>query len=193
MNRLLSPFFSTVRLVLRPLVPNDLEDVLAYATSPGWGKYLPVPQPYTLKDATTFIDIPQVDDTSGQRWGMEYEGHIVGAINFHYEVFHHRAEIGYSLLSHLWGRGIVHEAAKKIVDESFTTFDPLNRIQATAHPDNKASIRVMEKLGMSKEAHLRKFEYLHGKVGDKVIYSLLREDWRDNEVTPHVKGNAPYI
>ena len=41
----------TKRLSLRPFAFTDVNDVLAYASDPEWSRFLPVPDPYTLKDA----------------------------------------------------------------------------------------------------------------------------------------------
>ena len=45
----------TKRLLLRPFAFTDVDDVLAYASDPEWSRFLPVPVPYTIKDAEEFV------------------------------------------------------------------------------------------------------------------------------------------
>jgi RimJ/RimL family protein N-acetyltransferase len=62
-----------------------------------------------------------------------------------------RAEIGYSLSSLHWGQGLTTEAARAVVDWAFHTF-LVNRMYTWSDPRNIGSWRVMEKLGMAREA-----------------------------------------
>lgn len=45
----------TERLLLRPFPLEDANDIAQYATDPEWAKYIPVPQPYTRRDAEKFV------------------------------------------------------------------------------------------------------------------------------------------
>jgi RimJ/RimL family protein N-acetyltransferase len=52
----------------------------------------------------------------------------------------------------------------------------LERLGATCHPDNEASIRVLEKCGMRREGHLRGHVLVGGQRRDYVMYGLLATD-----------------
>lgn len=56
-------------------------------------------------------------------------------------------EIGYRYVPDAWGQGVATEAARRVLDHGFRVmgFDP---IVAVAHPDNLASRRVLEKIGL---------------------------------------------
>jgi len=60
-------------------------------------------------------------------------------------------EIGWWLARAWWGRGLATEAARAALEDAFTRVG-LRRVVAIAQPGNRASVRVMEKLGMRFEA-----------------------------------------
>ncbi|XP_015871821.1 uncharacterized protein LOC107408904 [Ziziphus jujuba] len=88
-----------------------------------------------------------------------------------------RAEIGYGLALDYWGKGITTRAAKIALSEGFKQFPDLVRIQAHVEVDNKASQRVLEKLGFQREGLLRKFTYNKGAIRDLFMYSLLSTEF----------------
>lgn len=107
------------------------------------------------------------------------EGHLIGAA---FLTITNRelgqAELGYRLSSTLWGRGYAPEAAEALVAFGFTSVG-LHRISAMCHPENTASQRVMEKLGMRYEGHLREdFRNRDGTWRDSLLYAMLDYDWR---------------
>ncbi len=56
-------------------------------------------------------------------------------------------EIGYRFLKEHWNKGYATEASLGLLKYGFETLN-LNKIVSSAHPDNRASRRVMEKIGM---------------------------------------------
>ena len=87
-----------------------------------------------------------------------------------------RAELGYDLARWLWGRGLASEAASAVIDEAFRRL-PIRKITATASAANVRSTRLLEKLGMQREALLRQHWVHRGKVLDELRYGFLREEW----------------
>lgn len=76
-------------------------------------------------------------------------------------------EIGYWLAHAYWGQGLATEAAQAVLAYGFEELD-LQRIVAVAHPENRASLRVLEKLGMV-------FERIVVQQGlDHVLYAKSR-------------------
>jgi RimJ/RimL family protein N-acetyltransferase len=82
----------------------------------------------------------------------------------------------------VWGKGLITEASKKIIDLSFTSYPELRRITATADAENVGSLRVMQKLGMINEGVLRQHRKTHGKFVNVVYCGILREEWEANIV-----------
>lgn len=84
-----------------------------------------------------------------------------------------RADVGYGLAVEYWGKGITTLALKMAVPQVFQDFPEVMRIQAFADVENKASQRVLEKAGFSKDGLLRNYCYLKGSIKDLVVYSFL--------------------
>lgn len=102
----------------------------------------------------------------------------VSLFNFHEES--KRAEIGYILRRSHWGYGFMAEALIKIIDYSF--FDlGLNRLEADIDPDNKASAKLLKKLGFSLEGRLKQRWIVNGKASDSEMYGLVRGDLNNNK------------
>ena len=87
-----------------------------------------------------------------------------------------RAELGYFLSPQYWGKGFITEAAHALLDFGFKKMQ-LNRIEATVYPENGASIRVLEKIGMHYEGLLRQHVMRNGQFRNRQIYSILRNEW----------------
>jgi len=88
-----------------------------------------------------------------------------------------RGIIGYDLAKEYWGRGYVPEAMQAVIRYGFENLG-LNRIEAYAEPGNRASIRVLEKLGFTCEGLLRQFAFYRRAVRDQLCFSLLSSEWR---------------
>ncbi len=90
-------------------------------------------------------------------------------------------EIGYTLVPNERGKGYCTEAVRIIVDYLFLSKDT-RRIQAQTDPRNVASQKVLEKVGFKKEGTLRKSYFVRGEWTDNLIYSILREEWKEPRI-----------
>ncbi|GAB4338067.1 MAG: GNAT family N-acetyltransferase [Dehalococcoidia bacterium] len=169
----------TSRLLLRPWRLADAADVLEYARDEEWSRFLHVPRPYTARDAEEFVarSLLHSWDTHPV-WAIEVrsEGKAAGGINIRIERDHATAEVGYGIARWHWGQGYITEACKAVFAWTFETFG-LAKIVAAADAENVASWRVMEKLGMQREAYLRSHRVLRGERRDEVRYGLLRDEF----------------
>ena len=169
----------TARLTLRPYTWHDAADILAYATDAEWARYLPVPQPYTPLDAERFIAAQiLLDHHRHAAYAIEHSGRLIGGVNIRFFEDHHIGELGYGLAPRAWGQGLTTEAATIVVEQAFAIYPQLHRIRASADPRNTASLRVMAKLGMQREAHLRQNRLHRGEWVDEAWCGLLRDEWR---------------
>jgi RimJ/RimL family protein N-acetyltransferase len=75
------------------------------------------------------------------------------------------------------GHGYATEASHAVVRLAFETYD-LHRLYGRLEARNTASARVLEKLGMRREAHLIENEWVKGEWQSEAIYALLARDWR---------------
>jgi len=85
--------------------------------------------------------------------------------------------LGYCYDRAAWGRGYATEAASEILDFGFDVL-LLHRVWAGCDPENVASARVLEKLGMRLEGHLRESERIRGAYRDTLVYAVIESDPR---------------
>lgn len=81
------------------------------------------------------------------------------------------ADLGYVLARAKWGQGIATEACQKLLDVAFGWLG-LHRVWASTDADNVASRRVLEKLGLRREAHFLQNQRVKGRYRDTLIYAL---------------------
>ena len=141
-------------------------------------------------DDTTFTDVSQARDQIETwengfnskrciRWGIarkEDEGVIIGSCGYYgFHAWHMRAAIGYELARPFWRRGIMTEALDTIIDLGFKEMG-LNRIEAVVMPGNRASIKLLERLGFRNEGLLEEYENWGSKgFADLCMLSLTRK------------------
>lgn len=114
----------------------------------------------------------------GCSWIIEdrASGQLLGAIRFN--SFDRRAscaELGYELHPSAWGKGLMSEAARAVVQCGFDDFS-LNRIEAWTLPGNGASDRVLEKAGFRYEGTLRQKARFKGAFHDLRMFGCLADD-----------------
>ena len=103
-------------------------------------------------------------------------GALVGTISLHPEPPHNRAELGYWIAKPYWGRGYATEAAEAMIAFGFDGIG-LNKIHAAYFLRNPASARVIEKIGMTYEGHLREHDLKWGVYEDIKVHAILARDW----------------
>jgi RimJ/RimL family protein N-acetyltransferase len=165
----------TSRLLLRPLAPGDWPDVLAYTSDPEIMRYLPEGV-MSAEQVQAFIAEHQ--PTSGALAAvLPAEGRLIGHLTFHPWYAPHIYEIGWVLHPQYHGQGYATEAALALLQYGFETLG-LHRVIATCQPENIGSWRVMEKLGMLREAHFRKVFLVDETTWlDEYLYAMLEEEW----------------
>ena len=97
--------------------------------------------------------------------------------------------IGYALMSSEQGKGYGTEALQLMIDYLFLAKE-IHRIQADTDPENKASQRILEKVGFKKEGVTRKSSFVRGQWRDTVNYSILREDWKQPKILTKTSQKA---
>jgi RimJ/RimL family protein N-acetyltransferase len=91
----------------------------------------------------------------------------------------HGAVLGFVFCRHAWGRGLATEAARRVVDLAFEHFG-VWRVWATCAPQNPASRRVLEKVGMRHEGLLRRWivsPLVSPEPRDSDCLAITRDDW----------------
>jgi RimJ/RimL family protein N-acetyltransferase len=75
------------------------------------------------------------------------------------------------------GHGYATEAAAAILELAFGTYG-LHRVYGCVEPRNTASARVLERLGMRKEAQLVENGWGKGEWRSEAVYAILAREWR---------------
>jgi ribosomal-protein-alanine N-acetyltransferase len=165
-----------MRFNLRPWKLDDLNSLVKNADNFNVAKFLTdvFPHPYTTEDGKAFLEfITKI--TPVNNFAIDIEGEAVGGIGIFLESDIHlkNAEIGYWIAESFWGKGIITEAIKQIVEFGFKTYD-INRIFARPFGTNIASHRVLEKAGFTLEGRFEKTLYKNGEYLDELIYAVRR-------------------
>jgi RimJ/RimL family protein N-acetyltransferase len=164
----------TDRLRIRPFATDDWHAVSAY--TPRVRTYVPE-WPATDRQAQSFVRENCGEDARMHALVLRGGELLIGHMAFHPWFAPQTHEIGWAVAPAHQGRGYATEAALALLAHGFETLG-LHRIVATCQPQNAASVRVMEKLGLRREAHFRKCILApDGTWWDEYFYALLEEEW----------------
>jgi ribosomal-protein-alanine N-acetyltransferase len=170
----------TDRLVLRPFEPTDAAVVEALAGEAEVARTTYLPHPYPPGGAVPWIAAGLEASARGQKYPFavvrRLDDQLMGCMALRVDLEHRRGELAYWMGRPYWGQGYATEAGARVVASAFEE-QGLNRVMAHAMHRNRASTRVMEKLGMVYEGTLRQDIYHWGAFEDMDVYGLLRADY----------------
>jgi len=175
------PNVHTDRLLLRKIQLTDAEDLFAYGSTEAVTRNVTWYPYENLEDAKKFITHVHAYYEAGKPapWAIEHQetGKMIGTVGFgNVKEEHFVTEIAYAISEDFWGKGYTTEAVKEMLRIGFEELGFI-RIEAQCLPENVASERVMQKVGMTYEGTLRKVAYIKGKNRDLKIYSILQEEY----------------
>lgn len=169
-------FLFLMMFTLRKFSKEDAQSLASNANNINIAQFLTnaFPHPYTLEHAFKFIEFANLDGPS-HIFAIDIDGVAVGAIGLHpqTDIMCKNAELGYWLAEPFWGRGIITQAVKEMVDYGFTHLD-IFRIYARPFGKNMASQKVLEKCGFSLEARFKNTIFKNGEYHDELIYAIRR-------------------
>lgn len=93
---------------------------------------------------------------------------------------HRQGEIGFIVHPDHQGHGYATEASRALLQLAFEHLK-LHRLAGHLEARNEASARVLEKLGMRREAHFIENEYVKGEWHSGLIFAILDREWRGVE------------
>jgi RimJ/RimL family protein N-acetyltransferase len=105
------------------------------------------------------------------------DGALVGRVSLMVDAANRQGEVGFIFHPDWHGRGYATEAGRAVVRVAFERY-ALHRVFGRIEPRNEASARVLEKLGMRREALLVENEWVKGEWQSEAIYALLAREWR---------------
>ena len=178
------PQLQTERLVLRPLVPDDVEDVFAYCSDPDIGPDAGWAPHRTLEDSRFFVEeIASSPHVFGVfEWqGNRETGPCIGSIGLIADPQRRNVDclmLGYALAKPAWGKGYMTEAAREVIRYGFEELG-LSLVSCTHYAFNARSRRVIEKCGFEHEGVLHAAEPApDGTLQDAALYFLTRKAWQ---------------
>jgi RimJ/RimL family protein N-acetyltransferase len=176
---------STSRLLLRPFRPDDLDALHAIQSREDVTRYLywdprsRAEVAEKLAERTAMTAIRKEGDSLLLAVTLRDSGTLIGDVNLWWLSEEHRqGEIGFVFHPDHHGHGYGGEAATEMLRLGFEGLG-LHRIIGRADGRNTASARLMEKLGMRREAHLVENEFVKGEWTDEVVYAMLAREWAD--------------
>jgi RimJ/RimL family protein N-acetyltransferase len=173
---MLFPTLHTQRLTIRPFSAADWQHVYAYTSNPLVMAYMPSGI-LTQAQAQEFVERHSSDQAEAAAVVLTATQHLIGHIIFHPWFAPQTYEIGWAFNPGWHHQGYATEAAHALLTYGFTTLQ-LHRIIATCQPENIASFRVMEKLGMRREGHfLQCIDRGNGVWWDEFFYAILHAEW----------------
>jgi pimeloyl-ACP methyl ester carboxylesterase len=127
--------------------------VLSYRDDPEFARFLShVPQPFTMKDAEAFVALNLSEPWErSPTFAVVRDGRVIGTVNLEVNAATRTAMLGYAIGRAWWGQGIGTEAARATMDWGIETFG-LTRVWASTDSRHVQSQRLLEKLGMRREA-----------------------------------------
>lgn len=182
--------FPTLRVnsqfYLREQTLEDTEIFYQYYTDPEVHKYILAQNPQSLSEAADEIHYCRnlFYRRNGIYWTLARQdtNEMIGAVGYHINNYHHRAEIHYDLARNYWRQGIMTQALQIIVDFGFENME-LQRIEAQTLAGNIGSIGVLKKLGFIHEATLHNYRFFNNHFHDIEFLTFTRPMWMRNRIS----------
>ena len=172
----------SARLTLREIQPTDLDDIHALLSLPETDFYNALGIPESIEVSRGYMDRwihHQKEDPrtiyaflisekeSGKFIGLT--GLTLGKPKYR------KAEVWYKIHVDHWGNGYATEVCKRLIDFGFNEIG-LHRLEAGCAIQNKASVRVMEKAGMTLEGINKQLLPHQGGWLDCYMYAIVADD-----------------
>jgi RimJ/RimL family protein N-acetyltransferase len=146
------PTMATPRLTLRPFTGQDAGPLHRILGEEGVLRYYPSTRPPSPEAVTRFITA-QLRHWEKHRlgwWAVEprADPQLIGWNGLQYLPETKEVEVGFLLGKAWWGQGLATEGGREGLRYGFEQLG-LDRIVGLVHPENAASRRVLEKLGLS--------------------------------------------
>lgn len=172
----------TTRLVVDALEPADAETLFGYRADPQVSRYQGW-RPASVKDALRFIDRCRTVtlDTPGSWFQRAIRrrdsAELIGDLGLHFVAnAEATVELGISLSPRYQGQGFAGEALGAVLEFVFDDLDK-HRVFGSVDPRNHACVKLLESVGLRKEAHFIESLRVDNAWVDDAIYAMLDREW----------------
>lgn len=150
---------STSRLTIRPFTLDDAAFIVELVNDPEWLRFIGDKAVASEEDARCYLTNGPLAMYQVHGFGLcaverTIDGSTIGMCGLVRRAGLQDVDIGYAFLPRGRGQGFAIEAAQAVLDHGFATIG-IRRIVAITDPDNVASTRVLEAIGMRFERHVR--------------------------------------
>ncbi|NKI30438.1 GNAT family N-acetyltransferase [Croceivirga thetidis] len=173
------------RLLFNEITLNDANDIHKLHSYPEVDKYNTLGMPKDINETIEliqpFIEVQNTAKRKSYFWKVvsnetkEFIG--IAGMNLSLNKFK-LGEIYYKILPDFWGKGYATEISKTLIKSGFEKFH-LHKVEAGVATENIASIKVLEKSGMTREGLRRKILPIRGEWKDNYHYAIVEDDPRD--------------
>lgn len=171
------PEIETARLRLRHFTPDDFDNLFRLYSDPEVMRYL---SPKTKEQTQTSLSkhIKQWQEQNFGIWAVIHKdsGKIIGRCGLGFLQNTPEVELGYVFDKSYWNMGIATEASRATLKYGFLEVK-LDKIVAIAIPQNIASVRVIQKVGMKYQKNARYYGH------DVVYYVISRSQWQPDDTS----------
>lgn len=175
----------TSRVSLRLLQEADIPAVFALFADPQMERFLSFRNWRNLDDAHAWYQ--KAIDGFAERKLMQWmlldrtSGQVIGASRlFGIRQEDGTAEIGYSLTPACWGKGMMQEALRSLLDVLFGEL-AFRRLEASTDVRNQPSQKLLASLGFTLEGTRRECRVFKGETVDANVFGLLAHEWQDRQ------------
>ena len=163
----------TERIILRPMKTEDAQPIFAMRSDPDVMRFIraPISKPAEAENWIKLVSSRWTNEKIGFCSLLEKKsGKFLGWCGLWRLEETGEIEVGYAIMKEFWRQGYAAEAAEAFLKYGFEKLN-LDKIVAVAQPENRASQRVMQKLGMS-------YDYTGKFYGLNLVhYTIMREEF----------------
>lgn len=167
------------RIELRQMDVKYADDIFEYTSNRASTRYVLWERHKDIKDTLSFIENVYDVESAGYSltWAIYHvdDKKVIGTIDLNYREEYKNVEVGYILNNKYWHMGYATEALQLVIDFA-RNYLPIKQLYGVVMPENKASVKVLEKNGFKYEKKIENYHTLNDysdKSGDIYIYSLL--------------------
>lgn len=188
------PQLETENYLLRGIMLQDTNDLFTFMQDKETMKFItayPVQSEQEMEEAIS----RQLDNFLAHKeipWVIIHKesGQLVGQFRLHkLHVFHQKAEMGAVIRKEYQKKGVMTEVLGVILPFFFETLK-LNRLVGDIFAGNVGSRKLLEKFGFHKDGVLRQTDYDGVRFHDTVVYSLLKEEYEYQMISPLVRSDC---
>ncbi|HEY3562814.1 MAG TPA: GNAT family protein [Kribbella sp.] len=172
-------FVRTERLTVRRFTAADAERFAAYRSDPDVSRFQGWEPPLPLAEALQTVERFGQADPEAAGWfqyAVDLDGVLIGDLGVNLADNLMQADVGFTFAAEFQGQGYASEAVRGLLHHLFVDRD-LHRISAEADARNNASVRLLERVGFTREGLRLSNTWFKGEWTDDVLFGYLRDDY----------------